>query len=127
MEDNGMYTNFRVYDQYLKTEFYLLYDWVSAKYGKVSKWVQTLTTTGVGNGNVKFLPICNLDCDNLAWSGKAVIAAIVLDICENIIKYLFYDASGPEVFCVIIQKNQHVNYFDVRAIFQALQKMRLTD
>ena len=50
MEDNGMNTAFRVYDPDLKYEVYLLYDWVSDEYGKVSKWYQTLTTTGVGDG-----------------------------------------------------------------------------
>ena len=46
-ENNRMGTIFRVYDPYLKTEVYLLDDWGASKYGKISKWVQALTTTGM--------------------------------------------------------------------------------
>ena len=98
-----METVFRVYYPNLKTEFYLLDDRGVAKDGKIFKWVQTLTTTGVGYWNENFLPVCNLDCDNLDWSGKAVPLAITLEIWETIEKYLGYNASGPEVFCDIIQ------------------------
>ena len=60
-ENNGMETIFRIYDPYLKTGVYLLDDWGAAKDGKVSKWVQTLTTTGVRYVQVNCLPIFNFD------------------------------------------------------------------
>ena len=60
-ENNGMETIFRIYDPYLKTGVYFLDDWGAAKDGKVSKWVQTLTTTGVRYVQVNCLPIFNFD------------------------------------------------------------------
>ena len=60
-ENNGMETIFRIYDPYLKTGVYLLDEWDAAKDGKVSKWVQTLTTTGVRYVQVNCLPIFNFD------------------------------------------------------------------
>ena len=61
-----MHTILRVYYTDLKNEVYLLDDWGASADGKVSKWVQTLTTKGSGNGKVNRLPICNFECDNLA-------------------------------------------------------------
>ena len=61
MEDHKMYTVFHVYDPYLKTEFYLLYYWGESNDGKVSKWVQKLTTMGVGEGTRNYLLVCNFD------------------------------------------------------------------
>ena len=84
MRHNGIYTVFHVYDTYLKTEVYLLNDWGVSEYGKVSKWVQNPTNTGVGDGKVNCLPICNFDFKNLAWSGKSVLAPITLEIWETI-------------------------------------------
>ena len=57
MEDNVMGTVFHVYDPYIKNKVYLLDEWGSAKDGKVSKWVQTLTIKGVGDRKGKCVPI----------------------------------------------------------------------
>ena len=81
----------------------------------------------VSDGTGICLHVCNFDCNNLAWIGKAVLASIILDLCETVEKYLRYDASVPEVFCAIIQKQQHVNSSVVFMLVQALQKMRPTD
>ena len=51
MEENGMDTVLFVYDIDLKTKIYLLDDW------GVSNWFQILTTTGVGDGKINYLPI----------------------------------------------------------------------
>ena len=80
MEDNLMDTIFRVYNPYPKTKVYHLDYLGKFKDKKVSKWFQTLKNMGVGDGKEKFLPICNFDCDNLTWSGKSVLACIMLDI-----------------------------------------------
>ena len=55
---------------------------------------------------MKFLPICNFECNNLAWGGKDVLVSIKLDIWETIKKYLGYNASSPDFFCAVIQKKQ---------------------
>ena len=68
MKDNEMETIFCVYDPDIKTKFYLLYDWRAAEDRKVLKWFQTLTPMGFENGKVNCLPICNFDCNNLAWN-----------------------------------------------------------
>ena len=101
MEDNGMDTVFSVYDPYLKTKFYLLYDWEVAEYRKVSKWSQTLTITGVGYRKGDCLPICNFGCDNLSWSEKCVLASITINPWGTNEKYLDYDASGLKFSCAI--------------------------
>ena len=80
MEDNGMDTIFRVYNPYLKTEVYLLDDWGSEKYGKISKWVQTLTITGIGDRKGNCLPVCNFNYNNIAWIRKAVLTSIILEL-----------------------------------------------
>ena len=56
-----------------------------------------------------------------------MLASITLELWETIKKDLGYNASGPEVFCAITQNQQLVNFSAVRALFQALKKMRLTD
>ena len=127
MEDNGMYTVFLVYDPDIKTEIYLLDDWGADEDGKVSEWVQTLTTRGVGYGKGNYLPICNFDCDNIAWIRKSVLVSITLELWETIKKDPGYDASGPEFFCSIIQNQQRVNSSAICALIQALKTMRLTD
>ena len=118
---------FRVYDPDLKYEVYLLDDWGAAEDGKVSKWVQTLTTTGVGYRTGNFLPVYKSNCDNIAWSRKAVLASIRIELWETNEKDLGYDASGPEVFFAIIQKQKQVNSSAICVLVQTLQKMRLTD
>ena len=45
----------------------------------------------------------------------------------RIFKNIRYDASGPEVVCVIIQNQKQVNSFAVFALVQAIHKMRLVD
>ena len=80
MEDNVMFTVFHVYYPDLKTEIYLLDYWVVAEDEKISKWVQTLTNTGVGDRKVKFLPVCKLDCGNIAWSRKDMLTSITIEL-----------------------------------------------
>ena len=80
MEDSEMETIFHVYYTDKKSELYLLDDWGEAGDGTVSKWVQTLKTTGVGDRTANCLPICNFECSNLAWSGKGVISSIILKL-----------------------------------------------
>ena len=75
-----MVTVFHVYYPYLKTEIYLLDDWVVAEDEKISKWVQTLTTKGVGDRKVNSLPVCNFDCGNLFWSRKDILTSITLEL-----------------------------------------------
>ena len=104
MEDNGMETAFRVYNPDLKTEVYLLDNWGSAEDGKVSKWVQTLTTMGFGYVKGNCLPVGNFNFNNPPGNGKAALVSITLEIWYTIKKYLGYDAYGPKVFCVIIKK-----------------------
>ena len=113
---------FRVYNIYFKTKVYLLDDCGEAEYGNISKWVKTLTTTGVGYGSVTFIPVCNFECDNIILSVKAVITSITIEMWDTIEKYLGYDASGSEVFFSIIQKQQQVNCSAVCALVQALEK-----
>ena len=60
-EDTGMDTVFCVYDTDLKTEVYLLDEWGASEDRKASKWVQTLTTMGVGAGKLNCLSIYNFD------------------------------------------------------------------
>ena len=76
--------------------------------GGILGWTP-FTTTGVGDGNGNYVPVCNFDCDNTACSGKAVFVSITIDIWENIEKDLGYDASMPEVFYAINQNKQQVN------------------
>ena len=78
MEDNRMETVFRVYDPDLKYEFYLLDDWRTARYGKLSKWFHNLSTMGVLDGTGNYLPVFNFDCDNLDWIRKDMLASITL-------------------------------------------------
>ena len=101
-----MDTVLHLYYPYLKTKAYLLDDRGVAKVGKDSKWVQTLTTMGVRDVKVNFLPICKFDCDNIHWNRKAEFASIMLDLWEIIEKYLRYEASGTKIFCSIIQNQQ---------------------
>ena len=73
-----MYNFFHIYDPDLKNDVYLLDYWGAAEDGKVSKWIQTLTTVGVGGVNVNFLPVCNFEFNNLACGGKAVLNSIMI-------------------------------------------------
>ena len=117
-----MDTVFCFYNEDPNTKVYLLDEWRVDKYGKVSKWVQTVTTTGVGGRKINFLPICNFAHNNISWVGKSVLTSITIEIWENIKKDLRYDASVSEVFCTIIQKQQQVNSSAVCALDQSLQK-----
>ena len=56
-----------------------------------------------------------------------MLVSITLELWETIGKDFGCDASVPEVFCAIIQKQQQVNYYAVHTLAQDLQKMRLTD
>ena len=56
-----MYTAFHAYDLYLKNEVYLLDLMVAVEDGKITKWVQTLKTIGVGDGKVICVPVYNFD------------------------------------------------------------------
>ena len=100
-----------------KTAVYILHNWDTAEDGKFFKWVQTLTTTGVGDVERNCLPICNFDCDNVTWSGKSVLTSINLDLWETIGAKLGNNATRTEVFCSIAYNWQQL----------ALQKMRLTE
>ena len=71
---------FYVYYKYLKYEVYLLDDWGEAKDGRVSKWVQTITTMGVEGGSGNFLLVCNIDCKNIAWTRKNVLVSIMIEL-----------------------------------------------
>ena len=75
---------FRVYDPDLMSKFCLLGGCGAAEDRKVSKWVQTLTTTGVGGVTLNFLPVSNSECNNLAWVGNYVLASIALKLWETI-------------------------------------------
>ena len=57
VEENRMDAVFRVYNTDLKSGIYLLDELEAAENGKVSMWVQTLTTTGAGRGTGNCLPI----------------------------------------------------------------------
>ena len=81
----------------------------------------------VGGRKLNCLPICKFDYDNLSWIGKCVLASIMLELWDTIEKDLGYDASIPEFFCAIIQKQQQVNSSAVRTLFRALQTIRLAD
>ena len=121
MEDNGMVTVFCVYDTDLNTEVYLLDDWRESEDGNVSNWVQNLTSKGVGDGKGNCLPMFNFDCNNLAWSVKAVLASIMIDIWENTKEDLGYNYYGPDFFCTIIQNQHQVNSYAVHAFVQYLK------
>ena len=122
MEDNGINNVFCVYDPDLKTEVYLLGDSGTAEDGKIFMWVQNITITGVGYRTRYCLPICNFYFDNITWRRKALLESITLEIWDTIKKDLGYNATGPKVFCAIIQKQQLVNSSDVCTLVQASQK-----
>ena len=56
-----------------------------------------------------------------------MLGSITLKLWETIEKDLRYNTSRIEVFCSIVQKQQQVNSSVVCSLFQALQKIRLTD
>ena len=101
MYDNGMDTVFHVYNPDLNSKVYIIDDWGLAEDGKVSKWFQTLRTTGGCQWKSKFSPDMQLQLQQ-SWSGKSALASIMLEMLDTIEKELGYDASCAEVFCISI-------------------------
>ena len=116
MEERGMDTVFRVYDADKGTKIYLLKDWGKSKDEEIIEdWI------------IKMRDIykCEFDIDNLKWSRKAIVNSITLNMWEHIEKDLEIDISGPEIFAMIIRKQQHLNSSSVRKLIQELQNLKL--
>ena len=120
MEECGMDSIFRIYDEGLDKERYLLEDWGAAKKEVVGDWVRKLS---------EGMTACPYDLDNLRWSGKALLASIDLKLWSRIEKDLPLggDVTGPEVLRVIVLHLQQINSSSVRQLVKELEKLKLRD
>ena len=120
VEECGMDTVFRIYDEDLDEEKYLLEDWGAAKKEAVRDWVMEISEGAMA---------CPYDMDNLRWSGKALLASIDLELWSRIEKDLPLggDVTGPEVLSVIVLHLQQINSSSVRQLVRELEKLKLKD
>ena len=89
----------------------------------VADWVHDLNN-GITTGSNNY-PACYYDLDNLTWSGRAISNSVTPALWKSIEKDLSIDASGPEIFSMLIMKQKFLNASTARKMVNDFSEMSL--